>query len=105
MNHIYTIRELPKHYFNGVYTIFCFEVHNNQPLALHIGYTFDDIITIKDLDKLDGYFEGDHFYEDKHSYNLFIEFLKSITVGIGILPVHYDLEYVKNHFYVNVKTL
>ena len=104
MNKIYTIKELPRHYFGGEYTIFCFEIHGCEPLVLHVGTNAGDIATIKDLDKLNGYFEGEYFYEDKHSYNLFVEFLKSITLKplSAILPMHHDIEYAKNHFYVKM---
>lgn len=105
MNKIYTIRELPKHYFDETYTIFCFEVYGCEPLLLHIGTDPGNMVTIKNLDKLNGYFDGDYFYEDKVSYNLFVDFLKSITLKLdsAILPMHHDIRYAKDHFYVNVK--
>ena len=106
MNRVYTISELPRHYFGGEYTIFSFDVLNGVvPLALHIGTSIDDIITISDLDKLNGYFEGEDFYEDKRSYNLFVEFLDSIILRpySVSMPMHHDIEYAKEHFYVDLR--
>lgn len=105
MNKNYTIGELPKHYFDKTYTIFCFEVHGCEPLLLHIGTDPGDVTTIKDLDKLNGYLVGGYFYDDKRSYNLFVDFLKSITLkpDSAILPMHHDIIYAENHFHVNIK--
>lgn len=108
MNNIYTINELPKCHFGDEYSIFCFEVLNGvTPLALHIGKSKDNIITIVELDRLHGYFDNDrlYFHEDKHSYSLFIDFLKSISLkpNVSELPMTYDVEYAKNHFYVDMR--
>lgn len=96
-----------KCYFDGTYTIFCFEVYGSEPLCLHVGADTEDIVTIKDLDKLNGCFEGDYFCEDKLSYNLFVDFLKSITLkpNSAILPMYHDIRYTKDHFHVNMKIL
>lgn len=108
MRKIYTIRELPKSYFGREYTIFSFDVLNETvPLALTIGTSTEDITIIRDLDKLGGYGDCDVFIEDIHSYNLFVDFLKSIFLRefYFYVPMRPDIEYVKKHFYIDMKLL
>ena len=106
MNTVYTIQELPKCYYGGEYAIFSFDVTNaGVPLALKFGTTADNIVTITDLDKLNGCCIDGEFYPDRnHSYDLFIEFLKSITLKQGVFPMsmRYDIEYAKKHFFVTI---
>lgn len=105
MNKIYTIKELPREYFGGTYEIFCFEtLQGVTPLALHIGSSVYDIITITDLDKLNGCFEGEYFHHDKESYGLFVEFLKSITLKPDArFPVYFDIVYTQEQFFVDMR--
>ena len=108
MRKIYTISELPKSYFGREYIFFSFDVLNETtPLALTIGTSPEDITTIGDLDKLDGYWDGDIFIEDKRSYSLFIDFLKSISIReyYSPLPTRLDIDFVKKYFYVDMKVL
>lgn len=107
MNEIYTIKELPQKYFGGTYTIFSFDViDGHRPLALHFGDHYGYIITICDLDKLDGYYDYDTawFFEDTESYKLFVKFLESITLHPnGSKPTtYYDAEYAKKRFNVDL---
>lgn len=97
MNKFYTINKLPDHYFGCTCTIFCFVVLNEEPIALNVGTSAFDMVTIMDLDKLN----------DEASYNRFVDFLKSIAVksGCSALPVKYDIEYAKSKYDVIMKTV
>lgn len=109
MRRIYTISELPAYYFGQTYKIFCFDMLNDTtPLALHIGTSIGDIVTISELNNLYGYFDDDgNFREDKRSYGLFIEFLRSITLNSqdAPCPMSYDIIYAKKCLFVNLHVI
>lgn len=94
MNTIYTIRNLPRDCWYSSYRIFNFEVFGRTPLSLQIGNEINDVITIRDLDRL-----------DSESYEMFLNFLRSIKVCTftAIIPIKRDIRFAENYFHVTIE--
>lgn len=101
---IYNIRALPHEYFNRTYKIFCFDLYNGREYSLTVGNNRYDAVIIAGLDRLDGEFVGDEFIPDINSYNLFVDFLKSIHVdpSEALHNVALDVQFAKDHYFVDV---
>ena len=99
MNKMYTIAALPGDCFNKEYTIFSFDILNEQPLALHFGTDSNNITTIIDLDKL-GRSSSDMTFYGRHTADLFLDFLSSITLiqDWCATPLKHDIEYAQKHY-------